>query len=371
MVAGVAAGLAEHLRVDVTLVRLAFALLTFAGGMGAALYAAFWAVVPEPDGRRVSLRHPDSGLLALGALAVAAVVVTQAVGLGPGLVWPMVVVAGGTALIWRQADEGRRARWRARSTSRAAQLGAGVALIVGGLIAFLAAQGALAQARGALLPIAVVLAGAALVTGPWLLRLGRQLSDERRARIREEERAEVAAHLHDSVLQTLTLIRRRAGDAEAVARLARSSERDLRRWLYAPGERAEATLATALRASAADVEDDHGVSVEAVTVGDTPLTERVTALLDATREALVNAAKSSGADEISLYAEVSGSDAAVFVRDRGRGFDPAAVPDDRYGIRESIVGRMRRNGGTAEVRSALGAGTEVRLALPLTEGDAP
>jgi signal transduction histidine kinase len=189
------------------------------------------------------------------------------------------------------------------------------------------------------------------------------LRDERTARIRSQERAEVAAHLHDSVLQTLALIQKAAASPSEVTRLARSQERELRHWLYA--ERYdEATLAAALERAAAEVEHALAVPVEVVVVGDCPADERVGALVAATREAVMNAAKHSGAPTVDVYAEVEPALVSVFVRDRGRGFDPAAVPADRHGLSGSVVGRMERHGGTATVRSSAGTGTEVRLELP-------
>ena len=239
----------------------------------------------------------------------------------------------------------------------------GAALVVGAAILFLQANDVLGPARDVVLAVVVILIGLGLILAPWWLRLARTLAAERSARIRSQERAEVAAHLHDSVLQTLTLIQRRAGDAQAVSGLARSQERELRAWLQ--GKRragAEQSLAGALEAAAAEVEDAHGVTVEVVVVGDSPLDDRAEALVGAAREALVNAAKFAGGDPISLYAEVTGERVHAFVRDRGPGFDLDAVPQDRHGVRESIVGRMERSGGRALVH-ANGTGTEVELVL--------
>lgn len=76
---------------------------------------------------------------------------------------------------------------------------------------------------------------------------------------------------------------------------------------------------------------------------------------------MANAARHSGAALVDVYAEVDGGAVAVSIRDRGRGFDPSGVPEDRAGVRHSIVGRMERHGGRAEGRSAPGEGTEIRL----------
>jgi signal transduction histidine kinase len=223
------------------------------------------------------------------------------------------------------------------------------------------------DAAGSVAMFAILVAGLLLLVGvvvlPWLFLLTRTLARERAARVRAEERAEVATHLHDSVLQTLTLIQKRTGDPAAVARLARHAERELRGWLYGPGADAPADLAGALRAAAAEVEDRFGVSVELVTVGTCPLDERARGVAAAAGEALVNAAKHAGVAKVSLYAEVTGGRLLVAVRDRGRGFDPATPGRDRHGLAESIVGRMRRLGGTATIHAAPGSGTEVELCL--------
>jgi signal transduction histidine kinase len=199
------------------------------------------------------------------------------------------------------------------------------------------------------------------------MRLARSLSFERAARIREQERAEVAAHLHDSVLQTLALIQTRSNDGAAVATLARRQERALRRWLF---ERPDAgakhdTIGTVLELAAGEVEELHSVPIEAVIVGDGPLDTRAEALVQAAREAMTNAAKFARSERVDLYAEVTPTRVVAFIRDRGVGFDPDAIPADRRGLRDSIVGRMRRHGGRATVHSAPGDGTEVELTMEL------
>lgn len=392
VVAGVAAGLAEHLRLDVRLVRLAFVLLTFTGGAGAAMYVAFWALAPlAPEletglpaggGREAPARErAELGqLLGLGVLGLAAVMVGQLLGIGVNAAvgFPLVVVGLGVVLLWRQADDARRERWRAATFSTAAgarslatrptylvRAALGVALVVTGAALLLAARTSLQQARSVLLASGVVIAGLALMAGPFVLRLVRDLADERAARVREQERAELAAHVHDSVLHTLALIQRRIDDPREVARLARAQERDLRAWLYRPVADPDVTLRAGLERLAGEVEDAHGVAVEVVVVGDTHLDERLRALLLAAREAMVNAAKYAGtAGPISVYGEVEPDQVTVFVRDRGEGFDLEAVPGHRLGVRQSILGRMQRNGGSAVVRSVDGEGTEVELDMP-------
>jgi signal transduction histidine kinase len=237
----------------------------------------------------------------------------------------------------------------------------GAALVVGGGLVFLWLNDALQPARDVLLAVVVVLVAATLILAPWWLRLVRGLSAERTERIRSQERAEVAAHLHDSVLQTLALMQKRVDDPREVAALARRQERELRAWLNGRRASGEQTVALALESAAAEVEEAHGVPIEVVAVGDAPLDERAEALVAAAREAMVNAAKFAG--PVALYAEVDAERIEVFVRDRGPGFDPAAVPADRRGVSESIVGRMERHGGRAVVNTAPGEGTEIELVI--------
>jgi signal transduction histidine kinase len=213
------------------------------------------------------------------------------------------------------------------------------------------------------LPVAVVLIAFTVILAPWWIRLVRGLAQERAERIRSQERAEVAAHLHDSVLQTLALVQKRADDPREVAALARRQERELRAWLNNTRPSGTATLAGALETAAAEVEADHHVPIDVVTVGDGPLDDRATALVAAAREALVNASKFAGPEPISLYAEVENGRAEVFVRDRGPGFDPEEAAKDRRGVKDSIIGRMERHGGQATIHSTPGSGTEVELVM--------
>ena len=299
------------------------------------------------------------------------------------IVWPAAVAGIGVALLWgrvRPHDPTRErsaSAWSAVATSlvgdrrrpaSVARVVTGAGLVIGATGAFLAATNAVVTRRafGAALVLAI---GLGLVFGPWLWRLGSDLSRERAERIRSQERAEVAAHLHDSVLHTLALVRRNADDPKQVVALARRQERELRSWLTGKTTPIRAdSLGTALDEAAADVESDHGVPVEIVKVGDCTIDERVTALLRAAREAIVNAAKHSGAESVAVYMEVDNGTAAVFVRDRGVGFDPGNVGADRHGLAESITGRMRRYDGDAVIRSTPGAGTEVQLTMPRSTG---
>jgi signal transduction histidine kinase/phage shock protein PspC (stress-responsive transcriptional regulator) len=394
LIAGVARGLADHLNVNVLVVRIAFVALTFASGAGIIMYAAFWLFVPQAPSASVpgaglgqqgagagssaasgAGRGRDVGqLIALVSLTVGACLLAQALGLGIGgtLFWPLAIAGVGVVLLWREADELQRRRWRRAAMSDSPsgwlRFAAGIALVLAGGGAFLAIRGQLQDAGRVLLATLVVILGLLLIAGPYLLRLIRDLSDERLERIRSQERAEVAAHVHDSVLHTLTLIQRNVDDPREVQRLARSQERELRAWLYKPVSDPAATLAAALERLAGEVEDAHSVPIEVVAVGDGPLDEHSGAALQAAREAMVNAAKYSGAPTISVYAEVEPELLTIFVRDRGRGFNPDDLPEDRMGVRQSIIGRMQRNGGSAVVRSAPDEGTEVKLEMPRSDG---
>ncbi|MFP4636771.1 MAG: sensor histidine kinase, partial [Nitriliruptoraceae bacterium] len=242
----------------------------------------------------------------------------------------------------------------------------GAVLIAGAIAGFVAANEALAAAQDLLIALVAALAGVALLFGPWLWRLLEQLGVERRARIRQEERAELAAHLHDSVLQTLALIQRSSDQPRRMVALARRQERELRSWLYGSSAATgpATTLEQALREVAEDVEAVHGLTVELVAVGDLELDERLRALANAIREACVNAAKHAGIDRVDVYVEVDRDEVLAYVRDRGVGFDPDTVPADRQGIAHSIVGRLERSGGTATIHSGDDSGTEVELHLP-------
>jgi two-component sensor histidine kinase/phage shock protein PspC (stress-responsive transcriptional regulator) len=378
----VARGLADHLRVNVVVVRAAFIALSFAAGAGIVMYAAFWVFVPMAAGTSNAAGEkpgPASRLdgrgqyLAIGALTIGGVLAVQSLGLGlPGeLLWPLALTGFGAAVLWRQADEAERARWRKAAAGRGNPPAlvttiAGACLVIAGAATFLAYHGQLREVRNGLLAAVVMVVGIAVITGPWWLGTLRELSVERRARIREQERAEIAAHLHDSVLHTLALIQRHVDDPREVQRLVRSQERELRTWLYRSDPLAperELDFGAALERIVAEVEDNHGVPIELVVVGERQLDDGLSTTLQATREAMVNAAKHAGTAIISVYAEVEPTKVTVFVRDRGRGFDVAEVPSDRLGVKESIIGRMERHGGHAYVRTAPGTGTEVQLEM--------
>jgi len=403
IVAGVAAGIAEHLRLPVFAVRIAFVALLAANGLGALLYVAFWAVLPvAPTGRPVR-RRPVGQVLAYVALGTGVVLLVFQVkpfGLDATVVGFVALAALGAGIIWHQADPQRRLRFRGAAAPAAAPapatvavpsgvaaarvveaetegerrwlvlrfIGGGILIIVSiiGLLALMTPFGELdlrATVTGVIFAL-LALAGVVLVLAPLLWRVFGQLREERIARIREQERAEVAAVVHDQVLHTLALIQRSATDHTSVVRLARGQERTLRNWLYKPTSSPTERFAAALEQVAAEVEDSYAITVETVLVGDAPHDDHVAALVASTREALVNAARHAKVGTVSLYAEVEEDEFKVYVRDRGTGFDLSTVDGDRHGVRGSIIGRMQRHGGVAEVRTAPGEGTEVELTMP-------
>jgi signal transduction histidine kinase/phage shock protein PspC (stress-responsive transcriptional regulator) len=391
MLSGVAAGLARHLGLPVRAVRVGF-IISGVTGAGLVLYLWLWALVPETKSDRaepgVPVPSPDGStadevetvavarnrirvdLLAGGfLLAAGGVLFAARLGLDvkPGLLLPLLIVAAGAVIAYAQFDEVDRARWFARTgvgtRSAVLRLAMGLLLIVLGVLLLVVRQTDFLLLGRTLLAAIAVLAGVGVVLAPWGVRLWRDLDAERAARARESERADIAAHLHDSVLQTLALIQRRSHDGAEVVRLARAQERDLRGWLYGAADADPTTMAARVVALAAEAEDVHGAVVEVVTVGDRPVDERTAALLGALREAVVNAARHAESP-VRVYVESGPDGVEAFVRDRGPGFDLAEVPDDRLGVRESIIGRMERHGGSARVQSAPGEGTEIRLLLP-------
>ena len=387
LVAGVAGGVADHLGVAVLWVRLGFVVLAGLTGIGALAYGLLWVFVrQEPaDVRRRVSRAEHQQAVGLAALGVAAALVASALGnsVVGWIVGPLGVAAVGAAVVWREADETQRRRWTRGASGIAAggwtgvlRVLAGALFVATGIAVFLIGNLELDQLQFGLLAVLATLVGVAVLTVPWWVRLVRDLGEERRHRIVEAERAEIAAHLHDSVLQTLALIQRQADEPREVARLARSQERELRHWLYGTGgygriEGASgAGLADALAEAAAEVEDTYALTVRPVVVGgDRPLDDGLRALVLATREAMVNAAKHAGVEEVAVYAEVEPTEVNVFVRDRGRGFEPDAVPADRHGLADSVRARMARHGGSVRLRSTPGEGTEVQLTLPDRAGE--
>jgi signal transduction histidine kinase/phage shock protein PspC (stress-responsive transcriptional regulator) len=403
---GLAGGIAEWLSVPSLPVRAALAFVLVGTGFGPVLYVALAMVLPVAD-RSVApkdrpLRFPrgrelEQAVVAL-VVALGLAILLRAVGvwMGGDLGVPAAVAAAGLSLVWSRTDEERREVWRSRlvrlpgdeppspaAVARARSRSVGRTLV--GLALFVTGAGwVLATAEPGtavpvLLAVGATVSGLGLLAGPWVVDLWQDLSDERRQRIRSEERAEVASQLHDSVLQTLALIQRDPDTPRRVAQLARQQERSLRRWLFDDELLADPATAVGtdlsdlpppptfsgrLRVAADSVEDQFGVVVEVVAVGDATADDRTDALVAAAREAMANAARHGGVDDVAVYAELTPAAATVFVRDRGAGFDPALVPSDRRGVRDSIVARIGRQGGTATVTSAPGEGTEVALEVP-------
>lgn len=361
---GVAAGLAEDVRVDPALVRAALLVLTLAGGLGVVLYLALWAVsVPAPgEGRRVEplLAGPRQvGAIALITAGLLVAARDTGLWLGDGVVWPASVAALGVSVIWVRGDGGLRGLRGADASpfSRGGllRLAIGGALVLLGTGSVLAANTTftLRRAFDLMFPLLVALAGAALIVGPWLLAVARQMAEERRERIRSQERSEMAAHLHDSVLQTLALIQRTDSSRE-MATLARVQERELRAWLYGKAKTLDVhTLDAAVDALAGRVEKTHQATVEAVVVGDAALDERLRALVDACGEAMANAARHSGTDAVSVYVEVEEGRATAYVRDQGRGsIPPRSLPIGGASPTRSSAGCV----GSAATRRSRAAG---------------
>ncbi|MCA4132865.1 sensor histidine kinase [Arthrobacter sp. M4] len=338
-------------------------------GAGAAAYtaesaaqgsAAWFRYRPIPYAKEI--------LLGAGLLLVAGLLLARQFGVDVplGTLIPAAAILSGAAIAWMQLDETRRAglvdKAKADQAGGWMRLGAGLALVVAGVLVMVSGSGSWEQTWLALLASVAVLGGVALVLLPWGLKFWRDLEAERAGRVRETERAEIAAHLHDSVLQTLALIQRRAGNEQDVVRLARAQERELRSWLYRDDSRDSGRLADRIKAAAAEVEDHIGYAIDVVSVGDVAMTPKHEALVQAAREAMLNAARHGGGS-VSVYLESNDAGSEIFIKDRGPGFDLDSVPEDRLGVRESMVGRMKRHGGTATISSS-SEGTEIRLVLP-------
>jgi signal transduction histidine kinase len=371
---GVAGGIGERLGVDPTVVRLCFVALSLAAGIGVVLYLLGWLASGPPA---TTAPSPTSArqAAALGLVTLGILVLLRQAGLwiGDRFVWPAVLVAAGSAVMWTRTDgSGRGAArvvrglpesWRGAAAVALPRVRIllGVLLVVAGVAGFLTANDPRFLSLNAPLVGVATVVAITVIAGPLFWRLAHQLTEERRQRIRSQERAEVAAHLHDSVLQTLALIQR-SEEPRQMATLARSQERELRAWLYGGPRAADHTLlSTAVNDAAAEIERTHRVTIDVVTVGECRLNEPSGALVLAAREAMVNAAAHSGAGRVSVYLETVDGVITGYVRDQGSGFDPSAVPADRRGIADSIEGRMQRYGGQVSVTSARGNGTEVRL----------
>ena len=380
LMGGVCAGIATHLGVNVWLVRAIFVGLLFLNGVGALAYALAIALIPAGNPASSQLAAPTRLAAQLNQLqskdgrdqattifsgvvllALAAILVAWSRGwLESNAYLPLLIIGCGAALAWSQAEE---VMHTPRSMGALARLAAGLALAVLGVLIWLSdhtdMSGMLIGAFAALVMLSVV----ALVLAPLWLGVIRQLSQTQAAQARASERADIAAHLHDSVLQTLTLLRAQADDPQRVAALALSQERELRAWLYGDNHPTNENLRSEVESVSREIEQLYGVPVDSVIVGDTPATAKTRVLTSALREALANAVR-HGKPPISLYVEVSGQEVEAYVRDHGAGFELEAINPDRHGVRDSIIGRMQRHGGSATIR-AREPGTEVCLRLAL------
>jgi len=389
---GVCGGLAIRLGIRERTVRVVFSLLALVSGLGLLLYMLLWFTLARSGedrviaqrilGRRRELHRTLLGLI----VVVVTIIILYHLGI-PNLgiyTWPVLLSAVGVVGIWRGSspDERRHLEDLVKSAPLMRIPAAksrknlwlrvllGSVLILVGLRSLSRLHGVFGGVTPQLFGTLIVIVGVLILLAPWWLETLSELSGERRERVRIEERANVAAHLHDSVLQTLTLIERAAGDETAVMRLARNQERELRQWLFEPNhganDAATSTYSSLLHGIENEIENDYGVKVELVIVGDGDLdaNDALLALIAAGREAAINAAQWSGAGSISIFAEVESTSMTLFVRDLGKGFDVDAVPTDRQGIALSIRQRMAQHGGSASIKSILGAGTEVQLAVP-------
>jgi signal transduction histidine kinase/phage shock protein PspC (stress-responsive transcriptional regulator) len=366
VIAGVSGGLAAALGIDVVLVRLAFLIAMAIGGLGIAVYVVAAAGMPLGEGPAAPRRQRAP--MAIGALVVvgclAGLLDAADMMLPDSVLVPLTLLGAGAALIWRRAGGEVRVGLDDNLLRGGARTLAGVLLVAAGLGLAIGQSGGIGPVVAAALAAGTVAAGIGLLVAPRLRRVRAEADAERRERIRIEERERVAARLHDSVLQTLALIQR-APDGDRARRLARRQDRELRAWLYGgedPG--APTTLAGALRAVVDETEDAYDVSVGLVQPADLPLDPALEALVDATREAVTNAAKHAGVDRINVLVRVSPQQVSVFVDDRGVGFDPASVPSDRHGLRDSMRARLVRVGGSVSIETAPGAGTDIELLVP-------
>jgi signal transduction histidine kinase len=367
---GVAGGIAHALRIPAIYVRAAFVCLSLAGGVGAVLYLLLALLAPTAEvADEPSATIPVRRMVGLAMMFIAAMILLQGIGLWlGGFVWPAILVIFGLAIAIETsgvnyerslagiagADGGKRSWWLVVG---------GIVMMVTGIVVSLSSLDSLQGVGVLAVAVVAALGGFFIVAGPWLWSLIEELQTERRERIRSEEKAEMAAHLHDSVLQTLALIQR-TDDPKKMVTLARSQERELRSWLFDEAAGDADTLVGALSASATKVEEAHDVPVSVVVVGESTLTrDRQNALVAAATEAMLNAAKHSGAVKVSVFAEAVDGTVDIFVTDQGIGFEPDRVGDDRKGIEESIEGRMKRHGGTATIDSEIGVGTEVHLTM--------
>lgn len=375
-VAGVAGGFSDRFGLDPFVVRASLVVLFFAAGLGAVLYAVGFAISTGPEDEVIDHVEVPTRTLAVGVIAAGLLMVVRSTGvwLGDSMMVPLVLVALGLGSVVARSSDGRDRSWSLLRTSPIgnlvggqhlrARLIWGVSLVVVAIVMVSGQRGLSRSIRLGALAAALTVVGISLVVGPWIVRAAQEVAEERRQRIRSEERANLAAHLHDSVLQTLALIQRNANDPKRTVTLARHQERALRSWLYGADVADSFSLAAAVRMMTEEIETLYEVRVDDVVVGDAAMDDVAADLVAAVREALVNAAKHSGTDAVSVYVEVRNDEIEAFVRDRGRGFVPEDVAADRRGIAESIERRIRRRDGAVSIDSTPGVGTEVHVSVP-------
>ncbi|MDR6938631.1 PspC domain-containing protein [Arcanobacterium hippocoleae] len=410
---GVCRALSVHLGMPAWIWRLAFIMLTFTGVIPL-LYLLLWILVPwyrreyeiEIQNQRLA-RGLDLGptsedhesskswFLLVAVLISAGAFFLITTGIAPGNREIRILGAGfmllaGAGIIWSTPIDSQRNKRETTALNAArkvvAVIGGGIC-VVGAVILVLE----IAPRNPFFLSLTIALITVitlCLVFYPAVLRLKFSLRETAAQKARESVRADMAAHLHDSVLQSLALIRARADDADAVRTLARLQEQDLRKYLYSERQNEDTSTAALLREIAQELERRYQKEINTVITGDCKPDTSVRAVLAATREAITNACKYGGEKEVSLYAELRQTMAGqksgetvqqahlavqkdhlilrqsieVWIRDRGPGFDPHTIAPDRAGIRDSIIGRLRRIGGSAEIRSPLqSGGTEVHL----------
>ena len=364
VILGLAGGIADRLGISDSYVRAAFVALSLAGGIGIIIYLLGTAIAAPADEITPAPPPNTRQVIGLAVMFFGLMALFRGLNLwfGDTWVWAGTLLAfGGAAMADKTNIFDPASGGFAPSRSRIA---VGALLLLAGIASLSSTVSSIESLGPAVSAAALTGAGFMVIFGPWVSSLVRDLGEERRNRILADERTEVAAHLHDSVLQTLALIQR-TDDPKRMVTLARAQERDLRDWLY--GSKTDGggtTLRRALELAAGDVESKHDVPVEVVVVGDMPVDDRATSLVAAAGEAMTNAAKHSGAPKVSVFAEVREDAAEVFVTDQGRGFDPESIPDGHHGIKNSLRGRMKRHGGESDIISEIGEGTEVRLKLP-------
>lgn len=371
-IGGVSSAIARELGVQPLVIRTAFVALALVAGWGLLLYGICWAglgyfgaspqspYLPTAKGATAVHRHVAIAMIVIGLMLLFGLAAPDII---RQFTVPVGFILAGGLIAWTRVDQ-------TRGITVIVRLIAGITVAAGGVIALTTTRDlSVVNIFTAVIVGVAVVAGITIVAAPSVIQMGRALDDERLDRIRTDERARISAHLHDSVLQTLTLIQRNADDPIQTAALARQQERELRSWLYGPKADAPGSIHVGheIERAASEIERMHGVKIEVVSIGETgaAIDGELSMLIAAAGEAMTNAAVHSGAKTIDVFIERLPDSIEVFVRDTGSGFDQSAVGDDRRGLAESIIARMERAGGHASVHSEIGSGTEIELCLPI------